>query len=220
MNPPHCSPAARCSNDPCHGSTMGQQKTAWRRAAVLALVVGAYADEAGSGHSLHHLQKEIQQQLQRVMVADFVIENAIRNHSAQAQLLNQSQQKAADCKVRYAAAKDSTAESQKQLQDLRAQLKSTQGQLAETQDKSKKLARRVRAAEAEAEEAEAEAKALRSKADKVLPERQACVTECCRYNGFLNYMKLYVLLGDPLVAVLYSRKARPQRLYKALLGLV
>ena len=143
-------------------------------AAVAVLATGAGAgDSSGSDHSVHELQKEIHQQMQRIMVADFVIENAIRNHSAQAQLLNKSQQTSEDCKLRYAAAKRSIAESQEQAKDLQIQLNDTKTQMAESQERQTKLERRMRKAQALEERAEEEASALKSKADEVLPERQA-----------------------------------------------
>jgi len=157
-------------------------------AAVAVLATGAGAgDSSGSGHSVHELQKEIHQQMQRIMVADFVIENAIRNHSAQAQLLNESQHTSEDCKLRYAAAKRSIAESQERVADLQSQLNGTQSQMAESEERRTKLERRVHKAEALEQKAEEEASALKSKADEVLPERQAWVQS--GIGLFLNWLK-------------------------------
>jgi len=125
--------------------------------------------------SVEDLQRDIRNELQRVKIAEFVVENAKQNKTAQDLLLNESLATYQDCQPRYAAAVQSTAEAQAKAAEVEEQLNQTQARLAATRAQKRDVERSTEEEEEKAQEAEEGAAEAKRKADAVLPERQAWV---------------------------------------------
>ncbi|CAJ1422878.1 unnamed protein product [Effrenium voratum] len=149
---------------------------ALRPLGALAMLVMCKGKEGNSSMSnLSFLHGEIQEELQRIMIAEFAAENAALNASEQARLLNESEHLHTECGPRYTAAKAWTTKAQHDVTVLEAKLNTTRLQLNETLARRRSLNTLQQHEQAIADEAEAEAQEARGKADAILPQRDAWV---------------------------------------------